>query len=178
MQVHRYHVLAKRRAITREEPGDPKLPEGSAAELADRLLASGSSPIHRLIIAELRERVQNALERLHPPTARSWCSATSNSSRRRRLPPCSGSTKGRSAPAMCAPWTVCGKSSTRTARRKANERSNERPVLQAHPTPRWGRSSTSWPTGSRPASPSTSRPASATTPSTRARSAASSRRSR
>lgn len=42
------------------------LPDESALELADRLLARESSPIRRLIRTELRERLQAALAKMGP----------------------------------------------------------------------------------------------------------------
>ena len=66
LDAHRHHLRAKRRSVTREEPPDLQLPEGSALRLADRLLSSGASPIHRLIVSELRQRIRAALDRLPP----------------------------------------------------------------------------------------------------------------
>jgi RNA polymerase sigma-70 factor (ECF subfamily) len=66
LEAHRHHLRAKRRSVTREEPADLQLPGRSAARLADRLLSSGASPIHRLILSELRQRVRAALDRLPP----------------------------------------------------------------------------------------------------------------
>jgi RNA polymerase sigma-70 factor (ECF subfamily) len=47
-------------------PGSVPLPDESAALLADRLVARGSSPSRRLIRAELRDRLKAALDRLPP----------------------------------------------------------------------------------------------------------------
>jgi RNA polymerase sigma-70 factor (ECF subfamily) len=61
--LHRHHVQAQKRSVRREEHGPP-LPDGSALELADRLLAHGSSPSARLRREELRDRVEAVLARL------------------------------------------------------------------------------------------------------------------
>src|SRR5215468_2700071 len=61
--LHRRHVRAGRRSVTREEPALP-LPDESALELADRLAAGGSSPSARLRHDELRARLHEALARL------------------------------------------------------------------------------------------------------------------
>jgi RNA polymerase sigma-70 factor (ECF subfamily) len=61
--LHRRHVRAQRRSVLREEERPP-LPDGSAVELADRLLARGSSPSARLDRQEQRDRVRAALARL------------------------------------------------------------------------------------------------------------------
>ena len=42
--AYRRHVRAARRSVTREEAAAPAIPEGSALDLADRLLASGTGP--------------------------------------------------------------------------------------------------------------------------------------
>jgi RNA polymerase sigma-70 factor (ECF subfamily) len=65
-QVHRHHVRARRRSVEREVPWDIALPDQSAEALADRLMASGTSPSRRMIRDELRRRVQAALDRLAP----------------------------------------------------------------------------------------------------------------
>jgi RNA polymerase sigma-70 factor (ECF subfamily) len=66
VDLHRRHIQAQRRSVTREENPDADLPDASAAILADRLAGSGTSPSRRLIQAELRDRVQAALTRLGP----------------------------------------------------------------------------------------------------------------
>jgi RNA polymerase sigma-70 factor (ECF subfamily) len=63
-QLHRYHIHAGCRSVEREVRWDPELPDQSAAALADRLMASGTSPSRRMIRDELRRRVQDALARL------------------------------------------------------------------------------------------------------------------
>lgn len=64
VELHRRHVRAQRRSVTREEAIDLPLAEESGAELAERLAARGSSPSGRLVRAEAKQRVQAALERL------------------------------------------------------------------------------------------------------------------
>jgi RNA polymerase sigma-70 factor (ECF subfamily) len=59
VKLHRRHLHARKRSVLREE--DWPLPDGSAAELAQRLLASASSPSRRMVRQELRERVRAAL---------------------------------------------------------------------------------------------------------------------
>jgi RNA polymerase sigma-70 factor (ECF subfamily) len=63
VKLHRWHRQA-RRNVAREEPGVLSLPDESAVELAGLLMASGSSPSHRVVRAELLGRVQAALGRL------------------------------------------------------------------------------------------------------------------
>src|SRR5262249_39805208 len=50
--LHRRHIQAKKRSIRREEP--PPLPDESAQQLADQLMARSSSPSSRLRRSELR----------------------------------------------------------------------------------------------------------------------------
>jgi RNA polymerase sigma-70 factor (ECF subfamily) len=63
-QLHRHHINAKRRSVEREAPGHVPLPDRSARHLADRLIASGTSPSEAIIRDELRRRVQAALDQL------------------------------------------------------------------------------------------------------------------
>jgi RNA polymerase sigma-70 factor (ECF subfamily) len=58
------HVRAERRSVTREE--SPPLPGESVADLAERLIASATSPSRRVLREELRDRVRAALEALKP----------------------------------------------------------------------------------------------------------------
>jgi RNA polymerase sigma-70 factor (ECF subfamily) len=53
--------------VLREEAEPPRLPDQSADELADRLLAGGDSPSAGLHREELRVRVRAALEALPGP---------------------------------------------------------------------------------------------------------------
>jgi RNA polymerase sigma-70 factor (ECF subfamily) len=58
--LHRRHVRAERRSVTREE-GRLGLPDESAMALADRLLARQSSPSAHAQWEELRARVRRAM---------------------------------------------------------------------------------------------------------------------
>ena len=62
LNAHRRHLHARRRSVVREEP--PALPDASAAALADRLFARGSSPSRRARLADDRDRVRAALAAL------------------------------------------------------------------------------------------------------------------
>jgi RNA polymerase sigma-70 factor (ECF subfamily) len=64
VKVHQRHLSAKRRSASREEQRMPVLADGSAQELAARLMASGTSPSKRVLREELRDRVQAALMQL------------------------------------------------------------------------------------------------------------------
>jgi RNA polymerase sigma-70 factor (ECF subfamily) len=64
VELYRAHVRAQKRSVMREEPQPMALPDESAMELANRLLARGSSPMTHLLRAEQRGRVQAALLRL------------------------------------------------------------------------------------------------------------------
>jgi RNA polymerase sigma-70 factor (ECF subfamily) len=66
LQLHRHHIGAQRRSVEREVPLDIALPNPSADGLAERLIASGTSPSRRMIRDELRRRVQDGLARLVP----------------------------------------------------------------------------------------------------------------
>ncbi len=62
--LHRRHIRAQKRSVTREE--GPALPvnDESVWELAERLRGAGDSPIGKLLRDELRARVQNVLAQL------------------------------------------------------------------------------------------------------------------
>jgi RNA polymerase sigma-70 factor (ECF subfamily) len=64
IELNRRHIYAQKRSVTREESCSMDLPDESAMELANRLLAPGSSPMNQLLRAEQRARVQAALTRL------------------------------------------------------------------------------------------------------------------
>jgi RNA polymerase sigma-70 factor (ECF subfamily) len=66
IELHRRHLRAQKRSVQREDPDFLTLPEESAVQLAQRLLAPGSSPSERLLREELRGRVQAALAQLSP----------------------------------------------------------------------------------------------------------------
>jgi RNA polymerase sigma-70 factor (ECF subfamily) len=64
IEMHRRHLHARKRSVTREEPDVLHLPEESATELADRLVDLGSSPSARLLRSERCRRVRQALDEL------------------------------------------------------------------------------------------------------------------
>ncbi|HEV3167998.1 MAG TPA: sigma-70 family RNA polymerase sigma factor [Isosphaeraceae bacterium] len=66
VELHRQHVLAQRRSVTREQREEFLLSDSSAVALAEVLIASGTSPSHQLIRAELCARVRDALAELSP----------------------------------------------------------------------------------------------------------------
>jgi RNA polymerase sigma-70 factor (ECF subfamily) len=66
IELHRRHLYAQKRSVRREDPEFLALPDESAVQLAQRLLAPGSSPSERLLRDELRGRVQAALAQLAP----------------------------------------------------------------------------------------------------------------
>jgi RNA polymerase sigma-70 factor (ECF subfamily) len=66
IELHRRHLRAQKRSVQREDPDFLTLPEESAVQLAQRLLAPGSSPSEWLLREELRGRVQAALGQLSP----------------------------------------------------------------------------------------------------------------
>ncbi len=62
IDVHRRHLRAGRRSVAREEPA--AVSDASAMRLADRLVASGTNPLARLLRDELCTRVRKILEQL------------------------------------------------------------------------------------------------------------------
>jgi RNA polymerase sigma-70 factor, ECF subfamily len=64
IELHRRHLHSQKRSVRREDPDVLKLPDESAVQLAQRLLAPGSSPSEQLLRKELRSRVQAALAQL------------------------------------------------------------------------------------------------------------------
>jgi RNA polymerase sigma-70 factor (ECF subfamily) len=64
IMLHRRHLHAGRRSVTREEPWGPPLSGDSLQLLGDRLAASGTSPSRHLARSEIRERLTAALARL------------------------------------------------------------------------------------------------------------------
>jgi RNA polymerase sigma-70 factor, ECF subfamily len=64
IELHRKHIRAQSRSVMREEVQGPALADESAIELADRLLASGTGPVGRLLRDELRIRVRTVLAEL------------------------------------------------------------------------------------------------------------------
>src|SRR5215218_2796117 len=66
VDLHRRHLLARRRSVACEAPRDIPLPDESTASLADRLLASGTSPSQGLIRDEMAQRVRGVLAAMSP----------------------------------------------------------------------------------------------------------------
>jgi RNA polymerase sigma-70 factor (ECF subfamily) len=66
VDLSRRHISAQRRSVEREAPWTFSLSEASALELADQLLASGTSPSARMQKRELQSQVRAALVRLPP----------------------------------------------------------------------------------------------------------------
>jgi RNA polymerase sigma-70 factor (ECF subfamily) len=66
VEMHRLHIQAQKRSVTREEVQSLPLTDDSTLQLADRLMAAGGTPIGKLLRAELCQRVQDALARLNP----------------------------------------------------------------------------------------------------------------
>jgi RNA polymerase sigma-70 factor, ECF subfamily len=66
IQLHRRHLRTQKRAVTREERLDLLLPDESAMQLAERLVASGTSPSQWLLRDEQGRRLREVLERLRP----------------------------------------------------------------------------------------------------------------
>jgi RNA polymerase sigma-70 factor (ECF subfamily) len=58
------HLLAKRRSVAREEAAFSRLPDESALKLAERLVHSSLSPDDRLLQAEMKSRLIEALAEL------------------------------------------------------------------------------------------------------------------
>ncbi|HEV2947269.1 MAG TPA: sigma-70 family RNA polymerase sigma factor [Gemmataceae bacterium] len=65
LKLHRRHITAQKRSVTREEELIPPLPDESALELAGHIMAR-SQPLGHLLRMELRQRVQAVLARLAP----------------------------------------------------------------------------------------------------------------
>jgi RNA polymerase sigma-70 factor (ECF subfamily) len=63
LKLHQRH-LARKRSAARDEPMAPALPDRSALELVQRLVASGTSPSGRVVREETRDRVRAALRAL------------------------------------------------------------------------------------------------------------------
>lgn len=64
VDLHRQHIRATKRSVTREQVGSLVLPDESALALADRLFDHGSSPSERVLRHELRSRVRHAIDSL------------------------------------------------------------------------------------------------------------------
>jgi RNA polymerase sigma-70 factor (ECF subfamily) len=63
VKIHRRHLLAGKRSVSREEQ-HLLLPDESVAELARRVAGSGTSPSQHVVRAELRSRVKTAMAQL------------------------------------------------------------------------------------------------------------------
>jgi RNA polymerase sigma-70 factor (ECF subfamily) len=72
VKLHRRHIQAQKRSVTREEDWAPPLPDESAVELADRVAAgnlwgkSGGAAMGWLLREELQRRVRKILLQLGP----------------------------------------------------------------------------------------------------------------
>ena len=66
IQCHRRHLGTQKRDVSRTERLDRPLPDESAALLADRLAASGTSPSQRMVRDEQAVRLREILDRLGP----------------------------------------------------------------------------------------------------------------
>ncbi len=64
--MHRRHIQAEKRSVRREEAQPLPLSDESTIQLADRLLAGGSTPIGKLLRDEVQRRVQEVLALLDP----------------------------------------------------------------------------------------------------------------
>jgi RNA polymerase sigma-70 factor (ECF subfamily) len=64
IDLHRRHVRAKRRSVTREQPLALGLSDESVQQLFHRLVASGTSPSGQAIREDARNQVRRALELL------------------------------------------------------------------------------------------------------------------
>jgi RNA polymerase sigma-70 factor (ECF subfamily) len=62
MKVHRRHIKSQKRSVAREEAWC--MPDESAQQLANRLLARSTNPVGRLIREELRDRLRAALAKM------------------------------------------------------------------------------------------------------------------
>jgi RNA polymerase sigma-70 factor (ECF subfamily) len=66
LKWHRAHIKVQKRSVGREERCELNLPEESAVQLAQCLVAAGTSPSQRMMREELRERVRAALAAAPP----------------------------------------------------------------------------------------------------------------
>lgn len=64
VDLHRQHVRARRRSVSREEPLWTGVSDESAMVLAKQLAAGGTNPSTRLVRDEVRARVRSALDQL------------------------------------------------------------------------------------------------------------------
>ena len=66
IEMHRRHIQAQKRSVLREECQSLPITDESTLELADRLLATGGTPVGQALRNELRRRIQEALGLLPP----------------------------------------------------------------------------------------------------------------
>jgi RNA polymerase sigma-70 factor (ECF subfamily) len=64
IELHRRHIQAKKRTVSKEEPGVLALPEDSALELVARLAAADESPSAIFLREEMQARIHAALAQL------------------------------------------------------------------------------------------------------------------
>ncbi len=64
LHLHRRHIQAQKRSVLRERQRTLDLPDQSAVQLADLLMAVGSSPSQCLARHELRQRMRHALDNM------------------------------------------------------------------------------------------------------------------
>lgn len=62
VDLHTRHVSVQKRSVTRESRNNLDLPDNSAMQLIDRLVADGTSPSKRMVRKEIRQRVREALQ--------------------------------------------------------------------------------------------------------------------
>jgi RNA polymerase sigma-70 factor (ECF subfamily) len=65
VRLHQHHLARRKRSALREENQSFGLPDESVLELAQRLVAPGSSPSRHLLREELRDRMRSALDQLY-----------------------------------------------------------------------------------------------------------------
>ena len=66
VQLHRCHIQAQCRSVTREEPWDMRLSHASTVQLAEQFTAKQTSVGARMVRKELRQRVRQTLDHLAP----------------------------------------------------------------------------------------------------------------
>jgi RNA polymerase sigma-70 factor, ECF subfamily len=64
--LHRHHLQAQARAAGREVHAAPAGPEAASASLADHLLRHSATPSQDAVLAEVRARLQETLDRMDP----------------------------------------------------------------------------------------------------------------
>jgi RNA polymerase sigma-70 factor (ECF subfamily) len=67
IRMRRLHLLAHKRSVQREEKPPMRLPDESVMLLARQLVGGVSSPSHKAIRNEMRDRVQKVLDDMEPP---------------------------------------------------------------------------------------------------------------